>query len=45
MNENIAYISSLILLGFATIDLGLFIYFVQKDDKKREQQLKASSSQ
>jgi hypothetical protein len=37
MNENVAFITSLILLGFATVALGLFIYFVKKEDKKREQ--------
>ena len=38
MNEDIAYIGSLILCSIAAIAVGLFIYFVQKEDKKREQQ-------
>ena len=37
MNENIVFITSLILLGLTTVALGLFIYFVKKEDKKREQ--------
>jgi uncharacterized membrane protein len=37
MSYDVAYIASLILLGIGFIALGLFIYFVQKEDKKREQ--------
>jgi hypothetical protein len=37
MNENVAYIGSLILCGIAAVAVGLFIYFVKKEDKKREQ--------
>jgi len=32
------YTVSLIILGIIIIDLALFIYFVKKEDKKREQQ-------
>jgi hypothetical protein len=38
MNENIVFITSLIILGLVSVALGLFIYFVKKEDKKREQQ-------
>jgi len=31
------FIVSLILLGIVGVALGLFIYFVRKEDKKREQ--------
>jgi hypothetical protein len=31
------FITSLILLGIVYTALGLFIYFVKKEDKKREQ--------
>jgi hypothetical protein len=37
MNENIAFVTSLILVGLVSVALGLFIYFVKKEDKKREQ--------
>jgi hypothetical protein len=32
------FIVSLILLGIVWVALGLFIYFVKKEDRKREQQ-------
>ena len=39
------FIISLIILGIVYVALGLFIYLVKKEDKKREQQQKASSGQ
>jgi heme/copper-type cytochrome/quinol oxidase subunit 2 len=37
MND-VTFITSLILLGIVWVALGLFIYIVRKEDKKREQQ-------